>query len=402
MALVLGLALAACGTAPPLPVPATTAALDCARAVEPRYQSPTVQGIDGGLDALFDQLDGRRVVLVGEQHDRLDHHLHQLAIICGLLEQTRAGDAGDAAPVPLAIGLEAFQVPFQRHLDDYLAGHIEEDELLERTEYYQRWRFDYRLYAPILRLARRAGLAVVALNAPGELTRAVARGGLDGLDASQRAQVPGELLRSGAAAAGPGYRARLEAVFGQHGGHTERNFEHFLQAQLLWDETMAERAVRFLQTEPRHRLVVLAGVGHVAHADAIPERLRRRLAVRAAALVPDPVEPLPDGDGDGLRYYALHGETLALPPAGLLGVFLDATDDGEGMRVTRFTENSAARDHGVEVGDRLTAINGRGVTAFEDIRLALWDAAPGSSARLRLRRGAAERARQLELTVELR
>ena len=46
--------------------------------------------------------------------------------------------------------------------------------MLKQTEYFTRWRFDYRLYRPILRFARDQGLPLVALNVPRELTERVA------------------------------------------------------------------------------------------------------------------------------------------------------------------------------------------------------------------------------------
>ncbi len=117
------------------------------------------------LEALIPALAEKRVVLIGETHDRFDHHLIQLEIIRGL----------HAIYPELAIGMEAFQQPFQRHLDDYVAGKLSETELLRATEYYQRWRFDFRLYQPILSYAREHRLPLVALNLPGELTRKVGR-----------------------------------------------------------------------------------------------------------------------------------------------------------------------------------------------------------------------------------
>ena len=61
----------------------------------------------------------------------------------------------------LAIGMEFFQQPFQDSLDAYIAGTLSEEDLLRETEYFERWRFDYRLYRPILRYAKEHGIDVV-------------------------------------------------------------------------------------------------------------------------------------------------------------------------------------------------------------------------------------------------
>ncbi|CAK9108282.1 unnamed protein product [Durusdinium trenchii] len=53
------------------------------------------------------------------------------------------------------------------------------------------------------------------------------------------------------------------------------------QAQVLWDEYMANTAAKYL-TDVGGRLVVLAGTNHVWR-DAIPERFERMTASRASA-----------------------------------------------------------------------------------------------------------------------
>ena len=137
------------------------------------------------LQEILPALADRRVVYVGETHDRYAHHLTQLEII----------KAMHAVHPRLAIGMEMFQQPFQAYLDDYVAGRLSEREMLVATEYYRRWRYDYRLYALILRYARDNGLPVVALNVAGELVEQVRAHGIDGLDAADRARLPAEIER---------------------------------------------------------------------------------------------------------------------------------------------------------------------------------------------------------------
>ena len=96
------------------------------------------------LDGIIWPLSKVRVVFVGEGHDRYEHHLNQLDIIRSLHE----------GKPDLAIGMEFFQWPFQSVLDRYIAGEIDERTFLRETEYYKRWRYDYRLYRPILQYAR--------------------------------------------------------------------------------------------------------------------------------------------------------------------------------------------------------------------------------------------------------
>ena len=115
------------------------------------------------LEYIIPQLDSARVVYVGEIHDDYAHHLAQLAVIKQL--HRRHPD--------LAIGMEMFQQPYERHLEAFIAGELDEQEMLRRTEWFDRWRYDYRLYKPVLDYAREHGLSVIALNVSTELKKRV-------------------------------------------------------------------------------------------------------------------------------------------------------------------------------------------------------------------------------------
>lgn len=224
------------------------------------------------IAALVDEVADRRVVMVGEMHDRYDHHLNQLAVIRGL--HTRG--------VQVAIGVEWFQRPFQAHLDDFSAGRINLTELLKRTEWSTRWRFDVGLYQEILQYAQRHSIPLVALNAATETVSAVSVGGIAGLDAEGRSLFPPRIeLATGT------YRTQLERMFAMHGATTPERQERFLQVQYVWDQTMARTAGDYLTANPGRTLVLLAGSGHLLHDDAIPERLRRIHPAPQAVLVTD-------------------------------------------------------------------------------------------------------------------
>jgi uncharacterized iron-regulated protein len=310
------------------------------------------------MESIIPTLASKRVVFIGEQHARYDHHLSQLEIIRRL----------HALHPQLTIGMEMFQQPFQRYLDEYVAGNIDEQAMLRATEYYRRWRMDYRHYAPILRYAREHRLAVIALNVPTELTHKVAHAGLDGLNDEDRQQLPADI-----APADEAYRQRLKEVFDHHPNDKEHSFEHFLEAQLLWDEGMAERAAAYLEEHPDHHLVVIAGNQHLAWGSAIPQRLQRRTQVTVASILNSwdgPVEP-------GLADFLLLPEERPLPPAGTLGVLLK--DDKDQVTITHCATNGACAAVGIKAGDRITAIDNNTINNNTDLRLALWDKQPGDT-----------------------
>ncbi len=311
------------------------------------------------MEQIIPSLAEKRVVFIGEQHTRYDHHLTQLEIIRRL----------HGLHPQLAVGMEMFQQPFQRYLDEYVAGSIDEQAMLRATEYFRRWRMDYRLYAPILRYAHEHRLPLIALNVPKELTHEVAHVGLDGLSDEHRQQLPADI-----APADEAYRQRLKEVFDLHpkeDGH--ENFEHFLEAQLLWDEAMAERAAAYLEEHPDHHLVVIAGNQHLAWGNTIPQRLQRRTAVTAASILNSwdgPVKP-------GLADFLLLPEEHALAPAGTLGVLLG--DDKGQVSITAVLENGASAAAGIKSGDLITAIDNHTINNVTDLRLAMWDKQPGDT-----------------------
>jgi uncharacterized iron-regulated protein len=317
------------------------------------------------LETLIPALAERRVVLIGETHDRLEHHLIQLEIIRGL----------HAIHPKLAIGMEAFQQPFQPPLDDYLAGELSERELLRQTEYYRRWRFDFRLYQPILEYAREHRLPLVALNLPVELTRKVGERGIDGLSDEERAEIPDQIDRSD-----PEYQRRLEEVFERHPKREGSSFDRFLEVQLLWDEGMAERAADFLEAHPDYRMVILAGSGHVAHGSGIARRLVRGNPVSTAIVLAGWEGALEPGLGD----YLLLPQERQLPAAGRIGAFLD---EGEGrLEVSSCTPGSACQKAGLESGDQILSVEGQPVTSMEDLKLMMWDKSPGDRITVEIRR----------------
>lgn len=214
---------------------------------------------------ILPQLAQADVVYLGETHDNPQDHQTQLEIIRELKRNSK-----------IAIAMEMFQRPYQGVLDSYLAGQLSEQELLEQSEYKQRWGFPWEYYAPILRFAQEKQLPVLALNTPTEVTRQVAREGLQSLTPKQRSFIPpfSEIRTDNAE-----YRQMMLSIFKQHqhGSYSSANFERFFLAQVLWDETMAEKIAQFWQANPDYQVVVLVGQGHIVYSYGIPSRVARRV-----------------------------------------------------------------------------------------------------------------------------
>ena len=319
------------------------------------------------MHSLIGKLADRRVVMVGETHTRYDHHLQQLAVLRGMHQRDPN----------IALGVEWFQQPAQPALDDYVAGRISEAEMLERTGYFDRWRFDYRLYRPVIQYAKENGIPIIALNAPVGLTNRISEVGIDGLSADEKQQLP-EIDRSNAA-----YTEDLRNFFKQHPGGEKRSFDRFLDVQLTWDETMADTAARYLRENPGRRMVLLAGSGHIAYRWGIPDRLQRRLPEAAMATV-----VFDDGKDVNMKLadYLVFSPEVELPKAGLLGLYLDTT--GEGVKVRSVAEDSAAGAAGIKAGDLLVAVDGQPLPSYSALRMAMLNMKPGDKVRLTYQRKA--------------
>ncbi|MBW4418810.1 MAG: ChaN family lipoprotein [Myxacorys californica WJT36-NPBG1] len=235
--------------------------------------------------SVLDTLAQQDVVYLGETHDREADHRAQLDILQAL--QKRSSGSRKQA-----IALEMFQRPYQVALDRYLAGGISEPDLQRLSEYEKRWGYPWDYYAPILRFAKEQSLPLIALNTPSEVTRKVARSGLQSLTPAERQYIPplSEIRTESNA-----YRERMRQIYEEihHGKTNSRQFETFFQAQVLWDETMADRISHFLNDNPTVQIIVLVGQGHLVYGDGIPNRVaRRRKDLKQSVVLINPPEDL--------------------------------------------------------------------------------------------------------------
>ena len=337
-----------------------------ALAGQPEKLDPLVIKLEAAqrLSDIGEKLATKRVVYVGEAHTAYQDHLVQLE----LLRQVHNHNPD------LAIGVEWFQARFQAQLDDYIQKRISEKELLNKTEYYSRWRFDYRLYRPIMQFAREHGIPVIALNASKELIRAISSGGIENLPEAMKNQLPSSYDDTNAA-----YEKKLKEVYEMH---SERSgeFRWFHESQLTWDETMADNVVKYLEENPAHRIIVFAGNGHISHRYGIPSRVQRRIDVNDATVLTHKVGEIDPGIAD----YLVIAETVELPLQGRLGALLEPASDG--VRVSAFTAGSTAKKAGMKAGDIIIAVDDQPVASFADLKYSILDKRPGDQLEIGLLR----------------
>lgn len=251
--------------------------------------------------AFWTRLAAARAVCVGEEHPNPHHHWVQLHAVRELEKRWHGGKT--------ALAMEMFQRPFQGVLDDYAAHRIDAATLRSRSGYAERWGYDYGFYGPTIDAAVASGAALLAANAAKELTKKVVRHGLESLTPAERAQLPKSLVLDDAA-----HRAWFDALMedmggseahghkpaetgdadaapahGADGGGDMPSADRVYTVQVLWDESMADTAARWLAANPGGHLILLAGNGH-CHDSAIVHRLQRRgvsPAVSVRAVIDD-------------------------------------------------------------------------------------------------------------------
>ncbi len=213
-------------------------------------------------------LAGYRIILVGEHHTAAGHHQAQLAVIQSLV----------AAGQQVAVGMEMFRRDSQPSLDAWVGGQLKASAF--EDVYRDNWNYPFALYQPILEYARQNRLALVGLNVPRGITRQVAREGFDSLSKQERQDLPFVTCD-----VDQDYMAYIRQAYGAH-GHGQMNFDHFCEAQLVWDKAMAVNALRFLEKHPSHVIVVLAGSGH-ARKGGIPAQLKKMSSFKHLVILPE-------------------------------------------------------------------------------------------------------------------
>jgi len=276
-------ALLGCGGKGMAPVPGSMPSRPSAPAGE-------ILDVKAGIPILFNDLihslASKDVVFVGEVHDNTAHHLVQVQILQALLNRW-----GESA----TIGMEFFPRPMQEKLDRYVKGELTESEFLAAVDWERIWGFPYFLYRPLMLAAREKFVRIVAINAPQEIVKKVAREGLANLAAEERAQIARDIDLENAE-----HREFLRKVFGEHSHSDLKSFDRFYEAQNVWEDTMAE-TISFHLVPKGRKMIVFTGNGHIIHKFGVPDRTVKRIPVSMATVVPYPAGS--HGDLQGLADY---------------------------------------------------------------------------------------------------
>lgn len=346
------------------------------------------------FEQIIAKFSDARVVYVGETHTSFSDHRLQLRII----------EALHKINPQLAIGMEMFPATSQPALDKYTLGveEIDERTFLKESDYYNVWGYDYRYFREILRFARENKLPVIGLNLDRQIVSEVFRtGSTDSLDKETKEKLPLDRNLDM-----EGYSERLSFIHNIHvqGSHGSGAESGFIQAQGIWDETMAENISDFLIKQPEYRMVVLAGSQHTRKDSGIPPRVARRIQVEQASVL-NIYNDNPPVSLDQVADYFFLSAPAELPPSARIGVVLSTeTEDGRSFqKITELSPHGKATAAGLLAGDIIKEINGLPVSDMADLRIAMLDAGAGETVEIKVirKKGGAEQENliKVELTT---
>src|SRR6266853_2638433 len=362
----------------------------------------TGRSIDRG-ELFRDVVAKASVVVLGESHTDVDHHLWQLHTVAAL--HGRGGN--------IVIGFEAFPRRLQSVLDDWVEGKLTDEAFLKASEWRQVWGYDAALYMPLFQFARLNRIPMIALNVERKLVSQVGQKGWEGVPAAEREGL------SDPAPADPAYQRELARVylfkkalppgadpFSASQGTSpkepdeaaldeavkEPEFKRFVEAQLTWDRAMAEALASAKRKFSGATVVGILGSGHVAGGHGVPHQLEALGVAGVTTLIPVSADAacmlVGTSYADALFTLPREDETPPPPDRPRLGVVLV---DGDGApRINRVVGDSVAEIAGLKVGDHVTRAAGLAIRNPDELVEVIARQAPGTWLPLSIRRDGQE------------
>lgn len=205
-------------------------------------QSPSGQDIN--LQRFVADIQGADVVLVGEWHSHTGIHRFQTQLMQTMI----------ATNQNLALSMEQFTRDKQAIVNAYLADEIGEKTLIKQGKAWPNYTSDYR---PLVELAKRNNIDIIAANAPKNIIRCIAKEGIayiDKLPIAEQAWLAANINTQDSP-----YKTHFMASM--HHGDESQN-ENKFASQITWDETMADSIVNYLTDNKNKQVLHIAGKFH--------------------------------------------------------------------------------------------------------------------------------------------
>ncbi len=301
------------------------------------------------------------ILYVGETHENIETHRLQLDMLKRFHTQFNQD---------VVIGMEMFKRPYQSVLDDWIAGKVDEKNLLKKTNWEDEWGFDFQLYRDLLHYAKEHKIPVVALNATNDLRKKISSKGIAGLSPEEKNDLPKVDLSDFY------HQLYLKKIFSLH-SQNKQQFQQFYEVQCFWEDYMAESISRYLASPAGHgkKMIAFLGSGHIIYDFGVPKRVFGQNYLPYVTVYPyelgrdpndfDPVNiteiPLEPAD-----FLAIVSSKQVNKRQVFLGIGMETTPTGM-VQIKQVFKGSPAEAAGLKKGDVVSALDGETVTEFFDI-----------------------------------
>lgn len=307
--------------------------------------------------ALLDELRKARIVYVGETHTSAADHRMQLEILQGLQAQNPR----------LVLAMEMFPRRVQPVLDQFSQGRISIEDFPREVGWESVWGFPFQLYRNLLEFAQRNRLGILGLNAPHAVVRKVARSGLVSLTPEERSEIAEDFHLDNSR-----HREYVRKAFEEHGQGDIQGFDTFYEAQLTWEETMAETLAEYLSLAPEEeQIVVFVGQGHMRYKLGIPRLAAERIPHAYRTVVPLSEEDAGASPDRELGDFLWVVEKLEPMRRSRLGIVIRPHSSGTGVEIASVIPRSPAARAGLLDGDVIIGVNDATIQTAEDLHQAM-------------------------------
>ena len=314
------------------------------------------------MDELIGKLSNISVVYVGERHTSAEDHKIQLAVLQKLSQEGRC----------VELAMEMFPATAQPVMDRYIQGEMSQENFLKEVGWEEVWGFPYSLYRDLIDWQKEKRMPVIGLNAPNEVVKKIAHNGLSSLTPDERSQVAREFHLDDSA-----NRNRIRKEYTVHEKDGIKDFESFFEAQLAWEETMAQTlALHLEKMDAKCKIVVAIGEGHISGRLGVPYLTFMRKPHKYSTVAPVPIDfPFSALDPNLADYVVItdKSEQFRRPR---LGVIIQPAALGLGVEILAILPDTPAAAVHLRKGDIILSVDGSPVKSVEQVQQALAQGGP--------------------------
>ena len=230
---------------------------------EDNYRVYDAKGNAATVAQIIEAIGNSDVVFLGENHDDAAAHYLQAEIFRKTYESYSKSKR-------IALSLEMFERDTQTVVDEYLKDLITEKKFLDDSRPWNNYKTDYR---PLVEFAKQNNLPVIAANAPRRYVNMVSRSGRDSLN-QLSTEAKKWLAPLPFSAPSVEYSKKFNALMGNLKSDVNAPSK-VLEAQALWDATMAFSISEQLKKDKTSLVVHLNGSFHTENRLGTAEQFLR-------------------------------------------------------------------------------------------------------------------------------